>query len=256
MLLSAVLITFNSARVLAEVLTALHWCDEIVVVDSGSQDETLTIAAHFGCRIIHQPFLGFGPQKRFAVGQARYDWVLVVDADEVVTPPLAREIRELLTRPDLPAGFSVPVSLVFLGRLMRGGEFKRPQRRLFDRRRGNFNANMVHEDVILPDPVPCLHHYMLHYSYGSLDEYFEKFNRYTTIGARQMLERGRKAPVWQMTLRFPFTFVREYVVKLNFLNGYPGFVWALFSAVYPVVKYAKLRELLDKQAHPQKSLTP
>ncbi len=245
--ISAVLITFNSERVLAQVLAALEWCDEILIVDSGSHDETIAIAERFGCRIIHQPFLGFGPQKRFAVNQAHYNWVLVADADEVVTPALRDEILQMLTRPgpELPAGFNVPVSLVFLGRLMVGGESKRPQRRLFDRRRGNFNSNMVHEDVILPEPVPHLAHEILHYSYGSIHEYFEKFNRYTTVGATQMHKAGRKAPLWRLIFRFPFSFIREYVVKLNFLNGYAGFIWSLFSAMYPVVKYAKLREMVQ-----------
>ncbi len=254
--LSAVLITFNSERMLADVLTALQWCDEILIVDSGSQDETLSIAERFGCRIVHQPFLGFGPQKRLAVNLARHDWVLVPDADEIVTPALRQEIEQLLTQPDLPAGFNVPVSLVFLGRLMRGGESRRMQRRLFDRRRGNFNSNMVHEDVVLPDPVPRLRHQMLHYSYGSLHEYFEKFNRYTTAGATQMLKAGRTAPLWQRTLRFLFTFIREYFIKQNFLNGYPGFLWALLSAMYPVVKYAKLHEMRTLARTQQKSLTP
>ena len=241
--ISAVLITRNGDRKLADVLAALTWCDEILVVDSGSTDQTLAIAERFGCRIVHQPFLGFGPQKRVAVAHARHDWVFSVDSDEVVTPDLQREIQALLRQPTLAAGYSVPISLVFLGRLMRGGESKSPHRRLFDRRRANFNANLVHEKVELPDPVPCLKNQMLHYSYGSLADYLDKFNRYTTAGATDMYQKGRKAPLWQIVLRFPVSFLREYVIKRNVLNGYPGFLWSLLSAMYPVVKYAKLREL-------------
>lgn len=242
------MITFNSARILPTVLNALTWCDEIVVVDSGSTDQTLPIAREFGCRILHRDFNGFGLQKGFAVEQARNAWVLVVDADEVVTEELRAEIQLRLAEVEagtLPfRGFEVPISLLFLGRLMRyGGEYKMPHLRLFDKRFGAYNSARVHEDVVLNGSVGRLTHHMLHDSYGSLHEYFEKFNRYTTAGARDLQSRGRHGSAAQVVFRLPITFLKEYLLKRNFLNGYPGFVWSLFSAMYPVVKYAKLREL-------------
>ncbi|GAB3328609.1 glycosyltransferase family 2 protein [Larkinella ripae] len=245
---SAVLITFNSARILPAVLNALQWCAERVVVDSGSTDQTLAIAEQAGCRIIHRGFEGFGLQKGFAVEQARHHWVLVVDADEIVTEELRTEIQLRLAEVETGTldfrGFEVPISLVFLGRLMRhGGEYKMPHLRLFDKRFGNYNAARVHEDVVLNAPVGRLTHHMLHDSYGSLHEYFEKFNRYTTAGARDLQSRGKSDAVAQVVFRLPLTFLKEYILKRNVLNGYPGFVWSLFSAMYPVVKYAKLREL-------------
>ncbi|MFC5410037.1 glycosyltransferase family 2 protein [Larkinella bovis] len=248
---SAVMITFNSARILPAVLKALSWCDEIVVVDSGSTDQTLTIAQQAGCRILHRDFDGFGLQKGFAVTQARNPWVLVVDADEIVTDELRLEIQtrlaEVETGKRKVRGFEVPVSLVFLGRLMRyGGEYKMPHLRLFDKRFGNYNTARVHEDVVLEGSVGRLAHHMLHDSYGSLHEYFEKFNRYTTAGARDLLGQGKRGSVAQIVFRLPITFLKEYLIKQNFLNGYPGFIWSLFSAMYPVVKYAKLRELGGK----------
>lgn len=256
--ISAVLITFNSARLLEPVLAALQWCDERVVVDSGSRDQTQAIAERFGCRFIHREFDGFGTQKGFAVAQARNDWVLVVDADEVVTDELRNEILARLS--DVAAGrlnhrgFEVPISLVFLGRLMRyGGEYKMPHLRLFDKRFGNYNQNRVHEDVVLEGTVGRLSEHMLHDSYGSLHEYFEKFNRYTTAGAQDLLGRGRRGTIGQVAGRLPLTFLKEYLLKRNFLNGYPGFVWSLFSAFYPVVKYAKLRELSAKKRSPARA---
>lgn len=250
---SAVMITFNSARILPAVLQALQWCAEVVVVDSGSTDQTLAIAQQFGCRILHRDFDGFGLQKGFAVEQAQNNWVLVVDADEIVTDELRSEIQLRLAEVEAGTlgfrGFEVPISLVFLGRLMRhGGEYKMPHLRLFDKRSGNYNNARVHEDVVLNTPVGRLTHHMLHDSYGSLHDYFEKFNRYTTAGARDLQSRGKTGSVTQVIFRFPLTFLKEYLLKRNVLNGYPGFVWSLFSAMYPVVKYAKLRELQSKTA--------
>ena len=176
----------------------------------------------------------------------------MVDADEVVTDDLRSEIQfrlaEVASGQCHFHGFEVPISLIFLDRLMRhGGEYKMPHLRLFDKRFGNYNTARVHEDVVLSGSVGKLTHHMLHDSYGSLHEYFEKFNRYTTAGARDLLSRNKRGSIAQIIFRLPITFVKEYVIKRNFLNGYPGFIWSLFSAMYPVVKYAKLRELRSER---------
>ena len=242
---SAVLITRNAERLLAQVLAALKWCDEIVVVDSGSTDRTMDIASSAGARVLRHEFAGYGPQKAWAVTQAKHDWVLVVDADEVVTPELQREIEQRLDR-DAGSfvGYEVPISLVFLGRLMKhGGEYRMRHLRLYDRRRGSYNQNRVHERVELDGPVGKLDEHMLHESYGSIESYFDKFNDYTPAGARDLHARGKTAGVATIVLRFPATFIRQYFLRGHVLNGYPGFVWSLFAAMYPVVKYAKLREM-------------
>ena len=249
---SAVLIARNAERLLDRVLSALSWCDEIVVVDSGSTDATVAIAERHGARVIPRAFEGYGPQKAFAVTQAKHDWVLVVDGDEIVTPELRQEIEAALDRnAGRFVGYDVPISLVFLGRLMRhGGEYKMPHLRLFDRRHGNYNNNTVHERVELDGPVGRLRHHMLHESYESIEHYFSKFNEYTSAGARDLLARGKTTGALAVATRLPLTFVRQYFLRGHILNGYPGLVWSLFSAMYPVVKYAKLREL---QGHPERS---
>ena len=249
---SAVIITRDAERLLGQVLAALAWCDEILVVDSGSRDRTIDIATRAGARLLQHEFEGYGPQKAWAVGQAKHDWVLVVDADEVVTPELRREIEQRLERDaGAYAGYEIPISLVFLGRLMRhGGEYKMRHLRLYDRRRGNYNQNRVHERVELNGPVTRLDEQILHDSYGSIEAYFEKFNDYTTAGAMELQAKGKTASVATIALRFPATFVRQYFLRGHILNGYPGLVWSLFSAFYPVVKYAKLREL--ERRHPER----
>lgn len=246
--LSAVIITRDAERLLGEVLAALAWCDETLVVDSGSTDRTVAIARAHGARVIEHPFEGFGTQKQFAVEQAAHDWVLAIDADEVVTPELAREIEATLEQ--VAAGtvryvaFELPRSLVFLGRLMRhGGEYRTPQLRLFHRSHGRYTPALVHERVVVRGSVGRLQGDMLHDSYAGLEDYFEKFNRYTTAAARMLAQRGDDIGVAKVVLRFPGTFLHQYFVRAHVLNGYPGFVWSLFAAMYSVVKYAKAREL-------------
>ncbi|MBA3890559.1 MAG: glycosyltransferase family 2 protein, partial [Gemmatimonadaceae bacterium] len=245
--LSAVLITLDAERLLADVLAALAWCDEIIVVDSGSTDRTVEIARANGARVIVHPFAGFSAQKQFAVEQAAHDWVLAIDADEIVSPELAREIQGTLGQVaagTLPhVAFEVPRSLVFLGRLMRhGGEFRTPQLRLWNRHHGRYTPALVHERVLVEGQVGRLEGEMLHDSYAGLDDYFDKFNRYTTAAARELAARNADVGVAKVVFRFPLTFFQQYFVRGHVLNGYPGFLWALFSAMYPVVKYAKARE--------------
>lgn len=209
----------------------------------------MDIGRQRGARVLSHEFEGYGPQKAWAVSQAKHDWVLVIDADEIVTPELKSEIEGRLEREaGNYAGFEIPISLIFLGRLLRhGGEYKMRHLRLYDRRRGNYNQNRVHERVELDGPVGRLEHHMLHDSYGSIAEYFDKFNHYTTAGARDLNARGKSASVGLIVLRFPLTFIRQYFIRGHVLNGYPGFIWALFSSMYPVVKYAKLREMQQRK---------
>lgn len=246
---SAVIITRDAERLLGEVLAALAWCDETLVVDSGSTDGTLAIARAHGARVLHHAFEGFGPQKQFAAEQAAHDWVLAVDADEVVTPELARDIQAALAQ--VGAGtvphvaFELPRSLVFLGRLMRhGGEHRTPQLRLFDRRHGRYTPALVHERIVVGGPVGRLQGVLLHDSYAGLDDYFDKFNRYTTAAAQMLAQRGTRIGAATVGLRFPATFLQQYFIRGHVLNGYQGFLWSLLAAMYPVVKYAKARELL------------
>lgn len=247
--LSAVFIVRNEEAKLPRALASVRWCDDIVVVDSGSTDGTLDICRRFGARVFQLDFDGFGRQKRYAVEQARYDWILSLDADEVVTDELAEEIRTLLLQGGIAfAGFRIPRSLVFLGALLRyGGEYRKPVLRLFDRTKGSFDQARVHESVQLAGPTETLEGQILHYSYQTVHEYFEKFNRYSSLAAEELSQRGKTVSLWSIILRFPFEFLRNYIFRGFFLDRYRGFMWAFFSSFYPVVKYMKLRELNHAQ---------
>ena len=241
--LSVVLITFNSEKTLHKVLEAVLWADEIVLVDSGSTDKTLEIAQQFKAKIVHRVFDGYSSQKNFATSQASHDWILSLDDDEVLTPELQQEIQLLNLQTTDFQGFKIPRSLIFLGKLLRfSGEYKRLTLRLFNRKYGNWNAEYVHESVEVQGKIGVLKNQILHDSYRDLTDYFNKFNKYTSLGAKTLAERNQSASTFKIISRFPTTFLKIYLLKGSCLDGYAGFMWALFTAMTPVVKYAKLRE--------------
>jgi glycosyltransferase involved in cell wall biosynthesis len=242
--ISAVLITFNEEADIARAVDSVSWCDEVLVVDSGSTDRTLEICASRGCRIIHHEFRGFGDQKAFAVRQAAHDWVLVVDADEEVTPGLRDEIRKKLEAPRGCYGYRIPITTVLWDKVIRTQDRHTATKlRLFDRRRGNFQRQLVHESVVLDGPTELLQERMYNHSYANISDYFDKFNRYTTAAAQQCLAEGKRNSVAMAVARLPLTFLHFYLVKGFFRDGTTGAEWSLFSAFYPAVKYLKLSEL-------------
>jgi glycosyltransferase involved in cell wall biosynthesis len=248
--LSAVIIAYNEERRIAATLQALDFCDEIVVVDSGSTDTTEALCKKYNARFFVRPFDGDGPQKRYAISRAKNDWVFVVDADEVASSSLRSEIKTLMENNMGDCnGYFVPISLLFLGRVLRhGGEFKKVHMRLFNRTHGNFNTNFVHSGASVHGKTGRLSNHLLHDSYTSIHDYFAKFNDYTTAAAQSLMQKNRKFAALNVFVRLPLTFIKTYIIKGCFLDGYPGFVWSLFSSFYPVVKFVKLHEMRQKKA--------
>jgi glycosyltransferase involved in cell wall biosynthesis len=241
---SAVIITYNEENIILQTLDALSWCDEILIVDSGSTDRTVNLCESRGCRILNRPFSGYGEQKQYAVQEAKYDWILSLDADEVLTDELINEIVAVFTHKDIPwSGFYLPRTLVFMAKPFTfGKEHNQPCLRLFNRRAGGYTDARVHEHVELTGVTKNLKAPMLHYSYRNIEHYFAKFNRYTSLAATQLYERGQSVNRLAILFRLPLTFIQTYFFKGNFMNGYPGLVWSLFCGLYPVVKYLKLYE--------------
>jgi glycosyltransferase involved in cell wall biosynthesis len=243
--LSVVVITLNEEASLPGALASVAWCDDILVVDSGSTDRTVEIASSRpNCRVIHQDFLGYGLQKRFAVEAAAHDWVLSIDADEVLDDRLQAALRAWQqTDPGEVAAYRLTRQLHFMGRTFRHGKESRDRIvRLFDRRRANFDRAAVHERVVTDGPVGSMEGRLVHYSCRDLEEYFDKFNRYTSLMARKMYSEGRSVSRTALVGRAPVVFLQYYLLRGNFLNGFPGFVWSLLAAHYKTVKYLKLYE--------------
>ena len=238
--MSLVVITRNAGRELRAALESARFADEIVVVDSGSDDDTVQIAASFGANVLMQSWLGYGPQKQFAVARARHDWVLCLDADERVTNELAHSIEAALAKPSSSA-YRVARRNRFLGRWLRHGEgYPDWTVRLFDRRRARWSDDSVHERVIVEGPVASLAGDLLHESAESLDAYLAKQNRYTTLQAAALHEQGRRASAVSLVFSPLVRFVKFYVIRLGFLDGVAGFVHIAIGCGNSFMKQAKL----------------
>lgn len=242
---SAVIITLNEEAIIGETLSRLWWCDEIIIVDSGSTDRTIEICEAQGCSVFFRAFRGFGEQKNFGVTKAKNDWILCIDADEVLTEPLIDEIRTELDQPLLPfAAFSIPRKLVFMNKIFEHGkESGTSLIRLFNKTRGAWDGALVHERVCVSGPVKKLKNKILHYSYHSYTHYLHKTNLYSSLGSQKLLGKDKQKSRLLVTLAIPFNFFKSYFIDRNFLNGYRGFVWAAFSTFSHFLKYLKLEEL-------------
>ena len=238
--LSAVLITRNAADVLEPCLDSLAFADEIVLVDSGSSDETVALATGKGARVVQKEWLGFGRQRQFAVEQASHDWVLCVDADERVTPELARSIEGALTAPVSPV-YRMARRNRFLGRWLAHGEgYPDWNVRLFDRRRARWSDDVVHEHVVADGPVARLAGDLMHASAESIDAYIAKQNRYTTLQAEALFAHGETGSVLRLAVSPLVRFVRNYALRAGFLDGAAGFAHAAIGAFASFAKHAKL----------------
>ena len=253
--LSVTIITHNAARLLEACVQSVSFADEIIVVDSGSTDGTVELARSLGVKVVHKEWLGFGPQKQFAVGAAAHDWVLCLDADERVSDALREAIVAELRSPRA-AVYAIPRCNRFLDRWLRHGEgYPDWCVRLFDRRRARWSDDTVHEKVITAAPVQRLAGDLLHESAESLALYLEKQNRYTSLQARQMHAAGRRVSARHLTLAPLARFIKLYFLRLGFLDGVPGLVHVCIGCMNSFNKYAKLMELqrtgADRNMHPK-----
>ncbi|MFY9326549.1 MAG: glycosyltransferase family 2 protein [Georgfuchsia sp.] len=238
--ISAVLITLNAATQLEACLRSLAFCDEIVIVDSGSSDGTLDIAEQYGAKVIRSEWLGFGLQKQFAVRQARNDWVLCIDADERVSEELAQNIAATLAAPEMRV-YKFARCNRFMGRYLRHGEgYPDWSLRLFHRDQARWSDDAVHEKVLTDALVGTLRGDLLHDSAESLDNYLAKQNRYTTLAAQEALARGKRASAAKMLLSPLTRFIKFYFLRLGFLDGVPGLVHILIGCQNSFTKYGKM----------------
>jgi glycosyltransferase involved in cell wall biosynthesis len=239
--ISAVLITKNAAHQLVDCLASVAFCDEIIVVDSCSDDGTVEIAGRQGARVIQSEWRGFGPQKQFAVEQASHDWVLCIDADEQVSESLRGSILAGLAAPTSVAGYRFARCNRFMGRYLRHGEgYPDWSLRLFDRRHARWSDDAVHERVIASGEIGTLQGDLLHESAESLEAYLGKQNRYSTLAAEEALASGKRATVMHLLFSPLLRFVKFYFLRLGLLDGLPGLVHILVGCGASFAKYAKM----------------
>ena len=251
--LSVVLITHNAAEQLARILDAVSWADEILVVDSGSTDGTVGVAKRLGAKVVSQPhWRGFGYQKNFALSRASGDWILVLDADEVVDPQLASEIQRVIDAPqgtDTVAGYAVQRVNYFCDVRLRFGLW-RPVflPRLFRKGRGRVSDDVVHERVIIDGLVARLEGSLHHYTSKSITDRIRKNDEYSNIIARVRYQAGRRVSLLQLLFIMPAVLFRDLVLRLGLLDGRAGIIVAVTGAFYDFSKYAKIWELQRRAA--------
>lgn len=243
--LSIIIITQNEADQIAECLASASWADEIIVVDAESTDDTVAICKNYPVKMFLRPWPGFASQKQFALDQAQNDWVLSLDADERITPELKAEIESQLENPAGQAGFYIPRKGFFLGKWIRHcGWYPGYQLRLFRKSMTRVSEVQVHEGFIVAGPTGHLTAALLHYSHPTLFVSFAKMNSYSGLEA---LDRKTRRVTWLDFLTHPLSeFLRKYLVKLGFLDGWHGLVLCLVAAYTKMALYMKIWELQQK----------
>jgi len=241
---SATILTKNSEPLLAEVLTSLAWCDEVVVLDTGSTDRTCEIAATFANVAVYRlegPFPGFGRAHRRAVALARHDWILSVDSDEIVSPALAAEIAALPLDPQTV--YTIPFKNFYNGKhITTCGWAPDRHERLFNRTATNFCTSDVHERVqtMLMTVVP-LENAIAHFSYRSIDDFLRKTSAYSHLFAEQNRGRKKSSPA-KAALRSGWAFFKSYVLERGFLQGGEGLTISAYKSQVVFWKYLMLHE--------------
>ena len=243
--LSAVIIAKDEEHDLPGALESLKGLasEVIVLVDESSRDATEEIARAGGARVFRRRFEDYAGQKQAALDKATGEWVLSIDADERATPELKAEILGVLSGADGRAGFQVPFEVRFLGRRLRwGGLGSETHLRLFRRGRGRFTGGALHEGVEVSGTVGTLRGRIIHEPYRDLSDYLAKLESYTTLAARKRYAQGRRFRAWHHLLPFWEFFCRA-ILKLGFLDGREGLLWAGLSAFHAWLRYAKLWEM-------------
>ncbi|UHL65847.1 glycosyltransferase family 2 protein [Paralcaligenes sp. KSB-10] len=247
MTLSVIIITKNESRHIAECLDSVAFADEIIVVDSGSTDDTCAIAAAKGAKVTQtRDWPGFGPQKNRALDLATQEWVLSIDADERVTPELALAIRSELEHPRADA-YKIARLSNFGGRWIRhSGWWPDYVLRLFKRETARFSDAAVHESVQAAQPPAVLDGHFLHYPYADMESLIDKVNRYSSDAAGMMHARGKKVGILGIVGHAAWTFIRIYIIRRGFLDGKEGFILAATAAAGIFFRYGKLMFLNRK----------
>jgi len=242
--LTVAIIALNAAGQIGPCLASVAFADEVVVVDSGSTDETVEIARRLGARVESLEWLGFGRQKQHAVSAGRNDWVLCLDTDERVSERLAASIRAALTGSGRYHAWRMARRNRFLGRWLAHGEgYPDWTLRLFHRAHAGWSNDEVHEAVLTTTEVGRLDGDLMHDSAEDVATYMAKQNRYTTLHAQALFKQGVRAGYWRLMSSPLARFVKFYILRLGFLDGGPGFAHIAIGCNNSFHKYLKLIEL-------------
>jgi glycosyltransferase involved in cell wall biosynthesis len=251
MKVSACIICFNEERNIRRCLESVAWADEIVVLDSMSEDKTVDMAKAYTDRIYQRAWTGYVDQKNFALSKAGGEWVLSLDADEEVTEALRNEIQKEIQKGEAHEGYWIPRRSFYQGRwIYHSGFYPDKQLRLFRREQGHWVGGRVHERVEVQGSIGELKNDLLHYPYqGVISGQLATVNRFSSLLAEDLYAKGKRYRLALLLTRPPFKFLEVYFLKLGFLDGLAGFIIAVSSAYAMFVRYVKLREMEKNFAH-------
>lgn len=242
--ISAIIICKNEARIIKQCLESVKWADEIVLLDSGSTDNTLEIAAEFTDKIFtNTDWPGFGPQKRLAESYASNDWILAIDSDEIISDELRDEIIEMLESADDKEVFRFNRLTHFCGKFIRhSGWYPDKIVRLYNKKHYHYNDAYVHESVDCNDAKKTdLKGAFFHYTNDTLESYINKRNGYALAWAENQHKKGKRTNIFSIIAHSAFAFIRHYIIRLGFLDGYHGFLISVIQMQYTFNKYNFLK---------------
>lgn len=245
-MLTVIIITKNEESHISLCLESVKWADEIIVLDSGSTDKTISICKKFTPHVFETDWQGFGIQKQRALEKASFDWVLSLDADEIITAELRAEIETAMQSTKY-SGYKIPFLSNYCGKQIKhAGWYPNYHLRLFRRSESEFTTDVVHENVKVKGEIGFLKSPVLHDSYADLNEVLIKVNNYSSLNAQKLFERGEKSSLSKAIFRALWKFFQTYFVKTAFLDGQHGLMLAISSAEGVYYKYLKLLELQNK----------
>ncbi len=253
-MLSVYILTFNEECKIAAAIESVRWADEVIVVDSGSTDRTLEIASKYDVRIEHVPFEGFGKLRNDAIALCTHDWVFSLDADERCTPEAKEEMLALINNPVAADAYLVPRRNYFLGRWIKHSgwypDYRQPQ--LFRKEKLRYKEDLVHEGYEVVGTVECMKNPIWQFPFEDLSQIVNKANRYSTLGAEKLQVKGVSGSMLKALIHGTGNFLRHYVLKLGFLDGWAGFMIAIGNFEGAFYKYAKLTALQKGWNNPPK----
>ena len=246
--LSVAIITLNEEDRLADCLKSANFADDIVVVDSGSDDQTVAIAESFGARVFEEPWQGFGPQKQFAINKCLHEWILILDADERLPQETEAEIRAIIAEPVVCQAYSISRKNYFFGRWIRhAGWWPDRTVRLFRKGMAHMPPQRVHESLQVEGTVAEMRHPLIHFPFRDLRHMMLKMDQYSTAGAEGLFEARESASTSKAASRAGWALIYNYCFRGGFLDGGPGLIIAVSDAMNIFFKYAKLKEMNERK---------
>lgn len=241
--ISATIITHNEEHNIARAIQSVQWADEILVVDSGSTDQTVQLATKLGARVLQTEWPGYGPQKNYAQDQAQHNWILNLDADEEVSDSLKEAILKRLEKEEGPVAFAVPRKTFYLGKWIRhGGWWPNHLVRIADRRCARWTEPEVHEHLEVQGKVEVLKEPLHHFTFRGIEDQVRANLRYSRAGSNELLKRGERKSLIKLLLKPVGKFLETYLIKKGFLDGIPGLIISVNAAHSMFLKYAYLFE--------------